>query len=102
WARERPPSPGPTNLMALKSPPGASHFHTSPNPPLPRGSISWYPRTGSAPGARVHGVEASAIVFTGRLLGGGRGECARSKKLPHESEPVQSGGRRRSAPPPRG
>ena len=29
-----------TNLMALRMPPGASHFHTSPNPPLPSGSIS--------------------------------------------------------------
>ena len=30
-----------TNLMALCRPPGAEHFHTSPNPPLPMGAMSW-------------------------------------------------------------
>src|ERR1043165_401752 len=34
--------------MALKMPPGASHFQTSPNPPAPIRSMSRYPRIGSA------------------------------------------------------
>ena len=40
------------NLMALLMPPGATHFHTSPNPPVPSGSTSRYPGMGSVSGSR--------------------------------------------------
>src|SRR5262245_24894576 len=68
--------------MALRRPPGASHFQTSPKPPLPSGWIRRYPGIGSAFGSRTHviGLVLPALAArTGREGKGGR-EARRERK----------------------
>jgi hypothetical protein len=65
-----------TNLTAFWNPPGASHFHTSPNPPRPSRSIRVYPSSGSGSlrfGAGWNGMtggfpRGGAVVGTGSGL----------------------------------
>src|SRR5262249_33867838 len=74
-----------TNLMALKSPPGASHFQTSPKPPLPKGSMRRYPGMGSALASRNHVMKPSCKngkwLIKGRSQPGGCPIERQSKKL---------------------
>ena len=81
WAAREPPALGSParNLTALKRPPGASHFQTSPKPPPPRGSMRRYPGIGSAP-ARGRVVPAPAHRSHPE------GPRARSFRVPDESD----------------
>jgi hypothetical protein len=51
------------NLSATCSPPGASHSHTSANPPRPRTRFSRYPGEGSAPTWRFNAPGVLDRIF---------------------------------------